>query len=85
MTPSLLVLWYVVVAALGYGVATDGAWWPHGLEGLLVGRPSELARHAASLPPPPPPAELAFAASRDFRLVHFGGYTLVVVDVPPER
>ena len=54
------------------------------VEALLVGRPSELARHAASLPPPPPPEELAYVASRDFRLVHFGGYTLVVVDVPPE-
>jgi hypothetical protein len=54
------------------------------VEALLVGRPSELARHAASLPPPPPPDELAYVASRDFRLVHFGGYTLVVVDVPPE-
>jgi hypothetical protein len=54
------------------------------IEALLVGRPSELARHASSLPPPPPPPELAFAASRDFRLVHFGGYTLVVVDVPDD-
>ncbi|HVN38665.1 MAG TPA: hypothetical protein VMW19_10915 [Myxococcota bacterium] len=54
------------------------------VEALLVGRPSELARHAASLPPPPPPEELAYVASRDFRLVHFGGYTLVVVDVPSE-
>ena len=54
------------------------------IEALLVGRPSELARHAASLPSPPPPPELAFASSRDFRLVHFGGYTLVVLDVPAE-
>jgi hypothetical protein len=54
------------------------------VEPLLVGRPSELARHASSLPPPPLPPELAFVAQRDFRLIHFGGFTLVVLEVPHE-
>jgi hypothetical protein len=54
------------------------------VEPLLVGRPSELSRHASSLPPPPVPSELAFVSQRDFRLVHFGGYTLVVLEVPAE-
>jgi hypothetical protein len=53
------------------------------IEPLLAGRPSELSRHAASLPPPPLPPEVSFVSERDFRLVHFGGYTLVVVEVPP--
>jgi hypothetical protein len=52
------------------------------LDALLVGRPSDLAREAARATPPPLPAEAAFAAQRDFRLVHFGGFTLVVVPVP---
>jgi hypothetical protein len=52
------------------------------LEPLLVGRPSDLARDAARMPPPPLPAEAEFAASRDFPLVHFGGYALVVTEVP---
>ena len=54
------------------------------LEPLLAGRPSDLAREASRVPPPPPPAEAEFAASRDFRLVHFGGYGLVVCEVPAE-
>lgn len=37
LAPSLLVLWYLAVSALGYGVTTDGSWWPHGLEGVMVG------------------------------------------------
>jgi len=53
------------------------------LEPLLQGRPSELARSAAVLPPPPAPAEIDFVAGRDFRLVHFGGHMLVVVPTPP--
>jgi hypothetical protein len=54
----------------------------HAIDPLLSGRPSDLTREAARAEPPPPPAELAFVAERDFRLVHFGGYTLVVVPVP---
>ncbi len=54
------------------------------VEPLLAGRPSELSRHAASLPPPPLPPEVSFVSERDFRLVHFGGYTLVVIEVPGE-
>jgi hypothetical protein len=54
------------------------------LEPLLAGRPSDLAREASRVPPPPPPAEAEFAASQDFRLVHFGGYGLVVTEVPAE-
>jgi hypothetical protein len=54
------------------------------LEPLLIGRPSELSRHASSLPPPPLPPEVSFVSERDFRLVHFGGYTLVVIEVPAE-
>jgi len=54
------------------------------VEPLLVGRPSELAREAARVPVPPPPPEVEFAASRDFALVHFGGYGLVRVELPPE-
>jgi hypothetical protein len=52
------------------------------LEPLLVGRPSELARMAADLVRPPAPPELEFVTHRDFRLVHFGGHTLVVVPTP---
>jgi hypothetical protein len=52
------------------------------LDALLAGRPSDLARAAARAAAPPLPAEAAFAAQRDFRLVHFGGWTLVVVPVP---
>jgi hypothetical protein len=52
------------------------------LDALLAGRPSDLAREAARAAAPPPPAEVAFAAQRDFRVVHFGGWTLVVVPVP---
>ncbi|MDH3212599.1 MAG: hypothetical protein OEM05_08950 [Myxococcales bacterium] len=51
---------------------------------LLIGRPSDLAREAASVPTPPEPVEVAYVSHRDFRLVHFGGYTLVVVPTPAE-
>lgn len=54
------------------------------LDALLAGRPSDLAREAARVAPPPAPAEVAWVASRDFRLAHFGGYSLVRVPVPPE-
>jgi hypothetical protein len=52
------------------------------LEPLLAGRPSDLSRDAALVASPPVPAEVDFVAARDFRLVHFGGYTLVMVPVP---
>jgi hypothetical protein len=52
------------------------------LEALMAGRPSDLTRAAAKAPPPPLPAEAEFVARRDFRVVHFGGYTLAVVPVP---
>jgi hypothetical protein len=52
------------------------------LEPLLAGRPSDLARAAAKAERPPLPAEADFASRRDFRIVHFGGYTLAVVPVP---
>ncbi len=52
------------------------------VEMLLAGRPSDLAKEAARLPAPPPPDEVAWVAERDFRLVHFGGFVLVVADVP---
>ena len=52
------------------------------LDALLAGRPSDLAREASRVPPPPLPAELEFASSGDFRLVLFGGYAMVVSDVP---
>jgi hypothetical protein len=55
------------------------------LDPLLAGRPSDLAREASRAPAPPPPAEVEFAASRDFRLTHFGGYALVHVPVAAER
>ncbi len=51
---------------------------------LLTGRPSDLTKEAARLEVPPPPEEVAYVAERDFRLVHFGGYVLVVVPVEGE-
>src|SRR5690606_19612095 len=54
------------------------------LDPLITGRPSDLARDAARAAPPPPPPEAEWVASRDFRLVHFGGYVLVRVPAPPE-
>jgi len=53
------------------------------LELLLAGRPSDLAKEAATAEVPPAPEELAFVAGRDFRLIHFGGLGLVVLEVPP--
>ncbi len=52
------------------------------LESLLSGRPSDLAREASRAVAPPLPPEVEWVASRDFRLVHFGGYSLVRVPVP---
>jgi hypothetical protein len=52
------------------------------VESLLVGRPSDLAREAAAVTAPGLPAEVAHVAEHDFRLVHFGGHTLVVAPAP---
>jgi hypothetical protein len=52
------------------------------LEPLIAGRPSDLAREAERGAPPPLPAEVEWVAARDFRLVHFGGYTMAMVPVP---
>jgi hypothetical protein len=51
---------------------------------LLVGRASDLAVEAAGVTPPPPPPEVEFVAGRDFRVVHFGGFRMVVAPTPPE-
>jgi hypothetical protein len=53
------------------------------LEPMLIGRPSDLAREAAGAQAPPVPPEVEFVTGQDFRLVHFGGYGLVAVPVPP--
>lgn len=50
---------------------------------LLAGRPSDLAKEAALVEVPPPPPEIAWVAERDFRLVHFGGHVMVVLEVDP--
>lgn len=50
---------------------------------LLTGRPSDLAKEAALLEMPEAPPEVAWVAARDFRLVHFGGHVMVVLDVDP--
>ena len=52
------------------------------VDALLVGRPSDLSREASRAAVPPAPPEAEFAASRDFPLVHFGGYGLVLAEVP---
>jgi hypothetical protein len=52
------------------------------LEMLLSGRPSDLAKEAARAETPEIPEEVVFVSQRDFRLVHFAGYGLVVVEVP---
>jgi hypothetical protein len=54
------------------------------LELLIEGRPSDLAREAERAAVPPLPEELTWVASRDFRLVHFGGLGMAVVEVPIE-
>lgn len=48
---------------------------------LLAGRPSDLAKEAALVELPPAPAEVAWVAEHDFRLVHFGGHVMVVLEV----
>ncbi len=55
------------------------------LEALLVGRPSELARQAARVAAPPLPSEVEWVAARDFRIIHFGGHSLVRVPLPPDQ
>lgn len=54
------------------------------LQPLLTGRPSDLARDASRAEAPPPPSEVEFVGSRDFRIVHFGGYGMVILEVPRE-
>jgi hypothetical protein len=54
------------------------------LEPLLVGRPSDLAKEAAGAPLPPLPEEADFVSGRDFRLVHFGDFGLVIGALPAE-
>ena len=51
------------------------------VDALLVGRPSDLAKEAERIAVPAAPDEIAYVSSRDFRLVHFAGYILVVVEV----
>jgi hypothetical protein len=48
---------------------------------LLAGRPSDLAKEAALVELPTAPAEVDWVAQRDFRLVHFGGHAMVVLEV----
>ena len=54
------------------------------IESLLAGRPSDLAKEAAGVPTPPLPEELEFVSSRDFRLVHFGDFGIVIGAVAAE-
>lgn len=54
------------------------------IAGLLAGRPSDLAKEAALIDLPPPPVEVDWVARNEFRLVHFGGHVMVVLDVEPE-
>ena len=48
---------------------------------LLAGRPSDLSKEAALVDVPPAPAEVEWIGANDFRLVHFGGHVMVVLDV----
>jgi hypothetical protein len=52
---------------------------------LLAGRPSDLAKEAALVAIPDPPLEVAWVSERDFKLVHFGGHVMVVLEVDPEQ
>jgi hypothetical protein len=52
---------------------------------LLAGRPSDLAKEAALVELPPVPAEVTWVSENDFRLVHFGGQIMVIVDVENDR
>jgi hypothetical protein len=51
------------------------------IDALLVGRPSDLARESASVPLPPVPDEVTWVSHRDFRVVHFAGHAMVVLEV----
>jgi hypothetical protein len=54
------------------------------IEPLLAGRPSDLASEASAAPMPPLPEEVDFVSSRDFRLVHFGEFGIVIGAVPAQ-
>ncbi len=54
----------------------------HDVADLLTGRPSDLAKEASRAETPPIPEEVAYVSGRDFRLVHFVGYAMVVADAP---
>ena len=51
---------------------------------MLSGRPSDLAKEAETAEVPPPPPEVEFVSGRDFRLVHFAGHGMVILEVPEE-
>jgi len=55
------------------------------VELLLAGRPSDLAKEAAGVPAPPLPEEVDFVSSRDFRLVYFGDFGIVMGAVPADH
>jgi hypothetical protein len=50
------------------------------IDALLAGRPSDLAKEAARVDAPAVPPEVAFVAARDFKVVHFAGYSMVVLN-----
>jgi hypothetical protein len=52
----------------------------HDVANLLTGRPSDLAKEASRAQTPPIPEEVAYVSGRDFRLVHFVGYAMVVAE-----
>ena len=54
------------------------------IDPLLAGRPSDLAKEALKAEVPEVPAEVAYVAGRDFRIVHFAGYVMVVVKCSEE-
>lgn len=54
------------------------------LELLIAGRPSDLTREAERCEIPAAPPEVEWAASRDFRMVHFAGVAMVIAEVPAE-
>ncbi len=55
------------------------------IEPLLAGRPSDLAKDAARAEDVlDVPAEVAYVAGRDFKLIHFAGYSMVVVNASEE-
>jgi len=51
------------------------------IDPLLAGRPSDLAKDAARAPVPPIPEEVTWTSRQDFRLVHFAGFSMVVLEV----